>query len=744
MSSGILIYQRKCVSLTILNYTMHLRLKYLLFIIPMCFCFGINAQIDVLNNSPRFTVRGSVVEEDTREGVANVNIQVNGGAYTTTDSFGDFRIEVRKGDELTIRHKDFETIYYTIQSNERILVEVEPNDEDAFSSLRSKFQKAAAFNSYIDSAETYLKKDAKKSIQFVGDALEVSRSKKENGDAYEVLGDIYMFWKQYDLAVSNYTISLQSKASNQTRLKLANAYRLNENYQESIKEFNTIDKRSLSNYQQVSLNEGLGDVYKSTGELNKAIAAYNAGLKIAQKHLITPKVTDLNSKIAEAYSSKGEEQEAEQYFDKSLELANTQNKKRAIEEKVKVADFQNKVNNFSDEIELRKQALNDINNIEIETDSVINNESTLTSQKQKYRIGKAYAQQNDFGSAIGFLKESIEEAETKEDLIVQKDATRKLSELYRTTGDYTKALETYQEYMEVTDKLYRKKEQEISQAARFRKDLSTKQNRITTLESDRELSESQYQLTVEQSKRQKTIIYSLVGGVFLLLLVAFLMYKYIRQQRLANNLLALKSLRSQMNPHFIFNALNSVNSFIASNDERTANTYLTDFSKLMRAVLENSEEDFIPLEKEIELLQLYTQLEHFRFQDKFDYAIHVDDKIKVDDFVIPPMLLQPYIENAVWHGLRYKKEKGQLNINISQDKKDEIKITITDDGIGRKQSKALKTNHQKKQNSKGMGNIKKRVAILNDMYKDKVDVFVDDFQDDEDAGTKVVVTLKRD
>ena len=222
------------------------------------------------------------------------------------------------------------------------------------------------------------------------------------------------------------------------------------------------------------------------------------------------------------------------------------------------------------------------------------------------------------------------------------------------------------------------------------------------------------------------------------------MYKSIKQQKLSNNLLALKSLRSQMNPHFIFNALNSVNSFIASSDERTANKYLTDFSLLMRAVLENSEEDFIPLEKEVELLDLYTKLEHFRFQDKFDYSITIDDNVHVNEFQIPPMLLQPYIENAVWHGLRYKKEKGKLDITISQSAKDQIHITIADNGIGREKSKAMKTQNQKKHNSKGLGNIKKRVAILNEMYKDKVDVFIDDYQDEEDTGTKVVVTLKRD
>jgi len=258
------------------------------------------------------------------------------------------------------------------------------------------------------------------------------------------------------------------------------------------------------------------------------------------------------------------------------------------------------------------------------------------------------------------------------------------------------------------------------------------------------LSQSIYELSNEQNKRQELIIYSLVVGLLLLALAAFLMYKNIKQQKFANNLLALKTLRSQMNPHFIFNALNSVNSFIATNDERTANKYLSDFSQLMRSVLENSEEDFIPLAKEIELLELYAKLEHFRFQDKFDYTISVDDRIKIDEFQIPPMLLQPYIENAVWHGLRYKKEKGHLDIEVNYKDVDVIEIVITDDGIGRKKSKALKTDNQRKQNSKGMGNIKKRVAILNDMYKDKVDVFIDDFSKEEEAGTKVVVTLKKD
>lgn len=724
---------------------MKLLLKYIGLLIAVL-CFNLSSgQENELYATNKFTVKGTVRESDTKDPIANVNIEVSSGGYTTTDFLGAFSVQAQKGDELIIRHKDFETVYHTILSNDKIIVEVEASDDKQSKSLKfSKSSKSRLplFETYMDSAKAYLKQDYKKSLEFITQALSKSNSKIENGKAYELLGDIYMYWKQYDLAVSNFTISLQNETSDNLKLKLAKAYALNKNYQESIAVYNQINKRKLSNYQLVLLYENLGDVYANTNKLKESIEAYKQGLDLANKHLITPKITDLNSKLAEVYNANGNEQQARALFSNALKLANKENKKRAAEQKIKVADFENKSSSYGAEIQLRKEALKDIT--DIESESELDNESPLTPQKQKYKIGNAYAQQNDVANAISFLEESIEEADDKADLIVQKDATRRLSEVYREAGDYNKALVVYQNYVDLVDKLYLKKEQEISQSVRFSKDIANKQNRIVSLENDRALSESKYELSTEQSKRQKLVIYSLFGGVLLLLIVAYLMFKYIKQQRLANNLLALKSLRSQMNPHFIFNALNSVNSFIASNDERTANRYLTDFSLLMRAVLENSEEDFIPLEKEIELLELYTKLEHFRFQDKFDYNIHVDKHINVNEFQIPPMLLQPYIENAVWHGLRYKKTKGRLDISITQNKPDEIAIIITDDGIGRKKSKALKTENQQKKNSKGMGNIKKRVSILNDMYKDKVDVFIDDFKDDDDAGTQVVVTLKKD
>jgi LytS/YehU family sensor histidine kinase len=219
---------------------------------------------------------------------------------------------------------------------------------------------------------------------------------------------------------------------------------------------------------------------------------------------------------------------------------------------------------------------------------------------------------------------------------------------------------------------------------------------------------------------------------------SYFIFKSAQESKRANQLLALKSLRSQMNPHFIFNALNSVNHFISQNDERTANKFLSEFSRLMRLVMENSQEDFIPLHKEEEIISLYVKLEHYRFRDKFDYQIRVDDDLNKETIELPPMLIQPYIENAVWHGLRYKESKGNLDVHIGKDAQG-LKVEITDDGIGRKRSTELKTENQKKHNSTGLKNIQERLHILNTIYKTSYRVAIEDLP--ANGGTRITISL---
>ncbi len=622
---------------------------------------------------------------------------------------------------------------------------------------QSRSKQASMHQSHLDSAHYYKKENIERSIDFVAQSIaELGKAgdKERLAESLTVLGEVYQYHQQYDLAITNYEDALEANKTSKTTLLLGQTYIQNEQFSEAETVLSPLLKiKNLIPYQKVTLYETLGDAYKGLTQYERAVAFYEEGAKLARMNQITPKLADLNSKIADAYAEGDKLVEADAYYNSSLQLSKSLPPERALQEKEKVADYYNQKSEYGAEIELRKESLGELNSLPKKRavrQQNISKSDSITAQRINYKIANAYIAQDKYDEAIPYLKESIEQAGSDDDVVVQKDATRKLSEVFEFKGEYTKAFETYRDYVALVDTLYIRKEQEIARAARFNREISAKQSRISGLEQERELSQSKYdlarteqELVQETNKRQKWVIYSLILVMIFLGLATFFFYRSNQQQKLANNLLALKSLRSQMNPHFIFNALNSVNNYIAKSDERSANRYLSEFSTLMRSVLENSEEDFIPLTKEIELLRLYLKLEHSRFPEKFDFEVNISEATNVEAFQIPPMLLQPYIENAIWHGLRYKKEKGFLHIDIEQRNASSVVITISDNGIGRKKSAELKTQNQRKQKSKGMGNIKKRIAILNDMYKDKLDVLISDLETDG-SGTKVVFTLKKD
>ncbi|MDP2525584.1 histidine kinase [Maribacter dokdonensis] len=708
------------------------------------------------NNALKFNLKGRVEVRSTGQPISGVSISNDMGVFVVTNALGEFEIKTRIGDQLIIEHQDIETLWYNVEKNDDVLILVEGFESSVSDRSNSPPDISIRHQQLLDSAEHYKAKDIEKSIDFVAQSIALLGKRgrrKELARSLSKLGEVYQYHKQLDLAIDNYEDALENNKTIATSLLLGRAYNLTSRFNETIGLLDPLSKvKTMPPYQSAVLYELLGDAKKGKGKTKEAIELYNRGLLIAEKNQNTSKMIDLNSKLADSYSIDNQAMEAEAYYGNSLELAVQSAPKRALQEKEKVADFYNTKSRFNEEINMRKSSLQELKRLNAPNVGLKKLElgDTITSQRINYKIANAYISQDKYNEAIPFLEKSIVEADSDDDLVVQKDATRKLSEVYKVKGDFTKALETYQTYVALVDSLYVRKEQEISRASRFNREIANAQNRLTGLEQERELSQSKYDLALteqelvkESNKRQQLVIYSLIFGLLLTLLAAFFFYRSNQQQKLANNLLALKSLRSQMNPHFIFNALNSVNNFISKSDERSANRYLSDFSKLMRSVLENSEEDFIPLEKELQQLELYIKLEHSRFEDKFDYQITVDETVQVSKFQIPPMLLQPYIENAIWHGLRYREEKGELLVDVKENSEDSIIISITDNGIGRKKSAEIKTQNQKKQKSKGMGIIQKRVAILNDMYTDKVDIKISDLQENG-TGTKVLFILKRE
>ena len=213
------------------------------------------------------------------------------------------------------------------------------------------------------------------------------------------------------------------------------------------------------------------------------------------------------------------------------------------------------------------------------------------------------------------------------------------------------------------------------------------------------------------------------------------------------NSVELYALRSQMNPHFIFNCLNSIDYYIIKNETRKASEYLNQFSRLIRLILQNSRSEYISLDSELEALRLYMDMERLRFKNRFAYEIQLDKTIDPEMVELPPLLIQPYVENAIWHGLMHKEGEGKIDIRIWQEAT-QLVCLIEDNGIGREKAQALKSRHSGKKKSVGMRITQERLNMIERLYEVSTSTEVIDLTDPisgEATGTRVVIhfPLKR-
>jgi len=205
----------------------------------------------------------------------------------------------------------------------------------------------------------------------------------------------------------------------------------------------------------------------------------------------------------------------------------------------------------------------------------------------------------------------------------------------------------------------------------------------------------------------------------------------------------MQALRAQMNPHFIFNCLNSINRYIVKSDQATASLYLTRFAKLIRLILDNSNSKTVTLTNELEALRLYIDMETIRFEKQFSYSINIDEDVLPDHIYVPPLIIQPYVENAIWHGLLHKLTEGHLEIHISMPKPNMLECVVEDNGVGRAKAKELKSKSASSSKSLGMKLTESRLALLNKHSNWDASVTILDLVDPEGlpAGTRVTLRI---
>lgn len=245
------------------------------------------------------------------------------------------------------------------------------------------------------------------------------------------------------------------------------------------------------------------------------------------------------------------------------------------------------------------------------------------------------------------------------------------------------------------------------------------------------------------------MIYTILTVAFIFIAIYFAYTRYRIAQKHIKAELERKNLeteqrllRTQMNPHFIFNSLNSINSFIGSNEAEAARTYLTKFSLLMRLILQNSRIALITLADELNTIQLYLELEKLRFETAFNFAIDCEPNIDIANTYVPPMLVQPFVENALLHGIAHRKGGGLIEIKFAMQPK-ALKVVVTDNGVGRTQSALIESHNQNKKPSLGMQLTTERLASLSQQYKGKFGAILTDITDEANTviGTKVELTM---
>lgn len=503
--------------------------------------------------------------------------------------------------------------------------------------------------------------------------------------------------------------------------------------------------KALAIHEKSKDYEGIGDTYMHIGRvyhmqkyydkafyfMNKANAAYNKA-----KYNIG--ILETLYKMAQIETDRRRFKAAMTYLNKSISLS----------DKLKIKD-QNKQQQLliacKGYIAFQKN----------QTDSVIyyfkksidlanNSNNTYLLGSRYMLLSRAYYFQKKYKEATKYGILSLQTATETKDLDLQWNTTKLLTQIYKADNKPLQALTMQDQYLKINDSIrsVAEKKRVWEQQLKYEFD---KKELLQKVKHEKEMDALFHDTEKNNLKKNIGILLLLV---FLISITA-IAYLINRQQKHKNiierqnsNLLKQKMLLSQMNPHFIFNAINSIQNYILQKKELDAYSYLAKFSKLIRMVLSNSTKNYIALHEEIDLLKTYVEIEQLRFENTFDFILEIDNQINEQEFIIPPMLIQPYVENAIWHGIMNleKTQKGKLTLSFKSDKNGLV-ITVEDNGIGRKQTQDYKS---KTHQPLGMNLTEQRLTALQELSKNEhINIVITDLYDaDEKAcGTKVTIYL---
>ncbi|MEJ7646424.1 MAG: tetratricopeptide repeat protein [Chryseolinea sp.] len=366
-------------------------------------------------------------------------------------------------------------------------------------------------------------------------------------------------------------------------------------------------------------------------------------------------------------------------------------------------------------------------------------------------IGKSYTMLSNYGAAEESLKEALQVAKEVNSNSLLLDVYTEINKLYFGKRDFEKAYHYYGLASQMKDSIFTETRAKQLNEIMIKYEAEKKDQQITVLAKEKEVQ-------LKEVEKQSTLNKAFAGGLIATLLFGGLIVYIFRQRSLLAEKnaqineadfksqvvqLEMKALRAQINPHFLFNCMNAINLMIRQNETENACRYLTKFSKLVRQILENAEAASVTLESEIALIESYIQLEELRLPGKIKYEISIDESIGIQNTYLPSMILQPVIENAIWHGIVHKgsNEPGVIKVDV-RPQDDQLVCIIEDNGVGRDKAKELKDHSLLNNKSLGMKITEERLRLLSRRKMEKF-IFITDLKDlfNNAMGTSVTLHI---
>ncbi|MDF1546836.1 MAG: histidine kinase, partial [Bacteroidales bacterium] len=352
--------------------------------------------------------------------------------------------------------------------------------------------------------------------------------------------------------------------------------------------------------------------------------------------------------------------------------------------------------------------------------------------RSKFGLADRYARQYNFKKALKVTLESFFLAEQEKFVQLKSEAAQRIAVYYSKSGNFKKAFEYKMIASDITDSLFNEEKYKVQNEIEAIYQTQKKEEKISSLSKEKEIAEL-------KNQKSNYYIFSLMALLLIISLSSLLIVRYNKLNAHRKSIeLEQRLLRSQMNPHFIFNAISCIQEFIMDKNPLEASSYLSSFAKLMRSILNNSSREFISLAEEIETLEHYLKLQHLRFAQKFEYKIVVDDKLDAEELLIPPMLAQPFIENAINHGIaKMKDNEGKVEVEF-QLNGNFLLLSVTDNGFGF-DDKPKQTDHV----SMAIQITRNRINNFKKTYKQDVNFEIMKLADENKAlsGIKVIFML---